>query len=511
MVVVVDEKKATEVATLEEAREVIGELLPLVKENHLLRLQLDALKHRLFGKKSEKGVPAEQGHFPFVGEPAAGEVSPGASDEEVQESQPPTRRHKGRRPLPKEFPRVREEVPARPEDLHCSGCNAEKVKIREEISEAVDYQPASIFIRERVRGVYACPDCETEISCPPLPPRPIEKGRAEPGLLAYVVTSKYADHLPLYRLEQILERHALTVSRRTLSEWNGAVADLLTPIVTAMKKEILSSAWIQCDDTTLTVTEDGSRTGHMWAYRSMEDDVVYDFTWARNREGPMRMLEGYRGYLQADAAPGYDELFRTRPEIVEVACWAHARRYFKEAADSSLLFCRQILVLIGRLYDVEREAKGTSAEERRQARQKHALPLLAEIKTALETAQDQVLPKSPTAKAIAYTLSNWQALTRYIDDGRLHIDNNGAERAIKPVVIGRKNWLFCGSESAAHRAAILLSLVQSSKHHGVDPFTYLRDVIDRVSVHPMSRVGELTPREWKRLRQLAAGSDRAAA
>ena len=510
MVVVVDEKKATEVATLEQAREVIGELLPLVKENRLLRLQLDALKHRLFGKKSEKGVPPEQGHCSFV-EAAAGEVLPDASDEAVEE--PPVRRsrHKGRRPLPKEFPRVREEVPARPEDLHCGCCNAEKVKIREEVSDSVDYQPASVFIRERVRGVYACPQCEGEISSPPLPARPIEKGRAEPGLLAYVVTSKYADHLPLYRLEQILERHALTVSRRTLSEWNGAVADLLEPIVTAMHKQILSSPWIQCDDTTLTVTEDGSRTGHMWAYRSMENDVIYDFTWARNREGPMRMLEGYRGFLQADAAPGYDELFRTRPEIVEVACWAHARRYFKEACDSTLLFCRQILVLIGRLYDIERDAKGVSVEERYQARQKHALPLLAEIKTALESGRDQALPKSPTAKAITYTLSNWQALTRYTEDGRLKIDNNGAERAIKPVVIGRKNWLFCGSEAAAHRAAILLSLVQTCKHHGVDPFIYLRDVIDRVSVHPMSRVSELTPREWKRLREPAAATDLAAA
>ncbi len=510
MVVAVDTKKAAEVATLDEAREVIGELLPLVQENKLLRLELHALKHRLFGKKSEKGVPPEQGHFPFV-EAAAGLVSAGASDEEVEEKVVRKPQHKGRRPLPKEFPRVREDVPARPEDLCCASCESPKVKIREEVSEGVDYQPASVFIRERVRGVYACPQCEGEISSPPLPPRPIEKGRAEPGLLAYVVTSKYADHLPLYRLEQILERHAFTVTRRTLSEWNGAVADLLAPVATALHKEILSSPWVQCDDTTLTVTEDGSHTGHMWAYRSMLNDVVYDFTWARNREGPTRMLEGYRGFLQADAAPGYDELFRTRPEIVEVGCWAHARRYFKEACDASLMFCRQILVLIGRLYDIERDVKGVSDDERLQARLKHALPVLTEMKVALETARDQVLPKSPTAKAIHYTLSNWHALTRYTEDGRLKIDNNGAERAIKPVVIGRKNWLFCGSEAAARRAAILLSLVQTCKNHGLDPFTYLRDVIDRVSVHPMSRVGELTPREWKRLRQLNVATETAAA
>ena len=270
-----------------------------------------------------------------------------------------------------------------------------------------------------------------------------------------------------------------------------AVADLLAPLVRhGLTAELLASPWIQCDDTTLDVQvedrEPHIREGHMWTYRALGGEVVYDFTWARTGAGPEQMLAAYRGYLQVDAAPAYDRLFASHPEIVEVGCMAHARRYFKAAVPSAAAVAVPMLTHIGELYGIERAGAGLTAEARRTLRPESAVPLLERLRQWLEQLAPTVLPKSPLAEAIGYMRGNWQALTRYTEDGRLKIDNNGAERAIKPVVLGRKNWLFCGSEAAAHRAAILLSLVQTCKHVGVDPFAYLRDVIERVSTHPMA-------------------------
>jgi transposase len=503
--------------SIEEAHQLIAllqdELRKVQRENQSLQHRVDLLCRRLFGRQSEKGLTVpEQGLLPFA--TAAGVVTPEASDEqsaadaESSEKTPPARRrkHPGRRTLPSDLPRERVEVTPAPSDLLCQHCDAPKMRIGEDRTETLDYVPAAFMIREYVRGKYACKVCQDGVTQAALPARPIEKGRPEPGLLAHVVTSKYADHLPLYRLEAIFARHGIEVSRRTLAEWNGATADLLMPVVAvALKAQVLESPWIQFDDTTLDVQVDDRepkiRTGHMWVYRGAFGEVVYDFTWARSREGPMRMLEGFRGYAQADAAPAHDELFRQYPEIVEVACWAHARRYFKEAVGSAPVPAGRVVLLVGELYGVERAAAELSSEARQRMREEKSRPILKRIFEYLDEIQLGALPKSPLGEAIGYARRNRDALTRYLEDGRLKIDNNGAERAIKPLVIGRKNWLFCGSEAAAHRTAILLSLVQTCKHLGVDPFVYLRDVIDRVSTHPMSRILDLTPREWKRLRQ----------
>jgi transposase len=517
-------RQATEqLATLADARQLIetlgGELDAAHRAVAALRHRLDRLCRHVFGRRSEKGVPEGQGLLARPG--AAGPSAPDASDEdapagsEVPATPARRRTHRGRRRLPAELPRERIEIPPRPADAHCPQCAGETVRIRDEVTEGLDYQPASFVIREYVRGVYVCPGGASAPSQPPLPARPIEKGRPEPGLLAQVVTSKYGDHLPLYRLAQIFARHGVVVTRRTLAEWNGAVADLLAPVVTrGIKGELLASPWIQCDDTTIDVQVDDRqpqiRTGHLWTYRGMGGEVVYDFTWSRNGEGPERMLAAYRGYLQADAAPAYDGLFARHPDIVEVGCWAHARRYFKAAVSSAAAVAVQMRMLIRELYAIERGTADLAADARGAVREARAAPRLARIRAWLKELEPTVLPKSPLAEAIGYVIGNWDALTRYTQDGRLKIDNNGAERAIKPVVLGRKNWLFCGSEAAAHRAAILLSLVQTCKHVGVDPFVYLRDIIDRVSAHPMARIGELTPRPWRQLRQSAKASPAAA-
>ncbi len=238
----------------------------------------------------------------------------------------------------------------------------------------------------------------------------------------------------------------------------------------------------------------------MWVYRGEAGDQVR-LPWKRNREGPQRMLAGYRGYLQADAAPAFDEVFEQSPEIIEVGCWAHARRYFKEAVSSAALPATQVLAWIGELYGIERHAKQAKLSEAACAelRQQRAQPILRKLQAYLAEQRDMQLPKSPFGQAVGYTLRNWQALNRYVEHGALEIDNNGAERAIKPLVLGRKNWLFIGSEAAAHRTAILLTLVHSAKAQQLDPFAYLRDLIERVSTHPMSRIDELTPRRWKEL------------
>ncbi|MBI4515947.1 MAG: IS66 family transposase [Deltaproteobacteria bacterium] len=484
---VVDVVAVRDTETQAVVDELSSEIDRLNRENAALRQRVQLLTHRLFGRRSEKGVPVvEQGVLPF--EPAvAGAVQAETTDEsareETSERAPRRRRHPSRRRLPADLPRERIEVVPPASERHCPTCDSAKVRIGADTTEELDYVPASFVIREYVRPKYACVSCQQGVVQAVLPARPIEKGRPGPGLLAHVVTSKYADHLPLYRLEQIFARHGVEMTRRTLSEWNGAVADLLEPIVRAMHREqVCQSPWIQCDDTTLDVQDPSRapeiRTGHLWVYRAEAGDVVYDFTWLRNRDGPLRMLADYRGYLQADAAPAYDDVFAQHPEIIEVGCWAHARRYFKEAMPTAALACAQVLALIGQLYGIERTAsdRHLDASARRRLRQEQARPVLERLRAYLQEQAATALPKSPLATAVGYALRNWGALTRYTEDGRLKIDNNGAEQALRPIVLGRKNWLFAGSEAAAHRTAILCSLVQTCKHLQINPFVYLRDV-----------------------------------
>jgi transposase len=477
-----------------------------------LEQQLHWLRKQVFGRRSEKGVPIEQQALPFA--TAAGQIEADARDEEgdaaLTEVPAHTRRKRGgRRPLPDDLPREIVELQPADVDLCCQGCQSEKVRIGEDRTEELDYQPSSMLVRVFVRPKYACRQCESGVVQAALPARPIEKGRPGPGLLAHVITSKYGDHLPLYRLEQIFPRHGIEISRKTLSEWCGAVADLLRPVATQIAADVLGSKWVQCDDTGVDVQDRSVnpqiRKGHVWAYRGSDASAFYDFTWMRNSEGPLRVLAHFKGYLQADAAPCFDEPFRTLP-ITEVGCWTHARRRFKEAVRTSPKEAAQVVVWIGELYGLERSAKKNKLddEQRRALRQERSLPILSRIHAYLQEIAITALPKSPLGDAIGYALRQWDALNRYTEDGSLEIDNNGAENALRPLCLGRKNWLNFGSERAAHRAMVLLTLVQTCKAHHVDPFQYLRDVIDRVSTHPMSRIDELTPRRWKELRQRAA-------
>lgn len=482
-----------------------------------LEQRVDWLSRYVFGRRSEKGVPEGQQALAFAS--SAGEVDERATDEDDTAAATvdvPAHRRKrgGRKPLPENLPREIIEIELAKEDRHCAGCDTEKTRIGEDRTEQLDYQPASFFIREYVRPKYACRKCQRGVTQAALPARPIEKGRPGAGLLAHVVTSKYGDHMPYYRLEPIFRRHGIEIRRSTLSEWCGAVSDLLKPVATQIAAEVLGSNWIQSDDTTVEV-QDRSRSpaypkGHIWVYRGEDGSAFYDFTWKRNSEGPLRILQQYRGHLQADAAPAYDDVYSRLP-IIEVGCWAHVRRRFKEAVRTSPKQAAHVVALIGELYGLERSAKKRKldADGRKQLRQQQSKPILERIHGYLKTITVTTLPKSPLGDAIGYALRQWDALRRYTENGSLEIDNNGAENALRPLCLGRKNWLFIGSEAAAHRTMVLLTLVQTCKAHQVDPFVYLRDVIDRVSTHPMSRIDELTPRRWKELRQQAAATQAA--
>jgi transposase len=316
-----------------------------------------------------------------------------------------------------------------------------------------------------------------------------------------VLTSKYGDHLPLHRLEAIFQRHGVTLARSTLCDWVGECATLLTPLVQEMHRQILLSPKIHTDDTPVTARNGSGKEkhkGYLWAYIGLGPNVVFDYTSGHSREGPLRFLGDYAGYVQADAYNGYDALF-AKGRATEVACWAHTRRKFFDAQGSDPARATEMLVLIGDLYEIEARAKekNLTREQIPALRQKESQPILEVIEKRLALWGPQVLPKSPLGQAIGYAQGQWQALNRYLDDGVLDIDNNLAERTLRMVAVGRKNWLFVGHDNGGHRAAIIYSLVARCKLCGIDPFAYFRDVLERISTHPASRIAELLPRNWK--------------
>jgi transposase len=302
-------------------------------------------------------------------------------------------------------------------------------------------------------------------------------------------------------LEAIFQRHGVTLARSTLCDWVGQCATLLTPLVQEMHRQILLSPKIHTDDTPVTARNGSGKDkhkGYLWVYIGVGPDVVFDYTSGHSREGPLRFLGDYAGYVQADAYNGYDALF-AQGHATEVACWAHTRRKFFDAQGSDPARAAEMLVLIGDLYEIEARAKEEHWErdQIRALRQKESKPILAVIEERLVLWGPQVLPKSPLGQALGYAQGQWPALNRYLDDGVLDIDNNLAERTLRMIAVGRKNWLFVGHDNGGHRAAIIYSLVASCKLCGIDPFAYLRDVLERISTHPASRIVELLPRNWK--------------
>lgn len=354
------------------------------------------------------------------------------------------------------------------------------------------------------------------IAVAPKPTQPIDGGLPGPGLLAHVVVSKFCDHLPLHRQESILARHGVELARSTMCDWVAAVANLLLPIYVAMRSDILLSRVVQTDETRVPVQDLGSRktkSGRLWVYVGDRNHphLVYDYTPDKGRDGPAKVLRDYRGYLQADAANVFDGIYRPGG-IVEVGCWAHARRYFHEARDSDPVRSAEALARIGAFYGIEDEAGAHAIKEklegdaadalRLQYRRERTLPKRQEFAAWMEEESPRVLPKSPIGQAMAYAKRQWPALLRFAEAGYLALDNNASERALRAVALGRKNWLFAGSDAGGKTAAVLYSLVQTCKREGIDPFAYLQDVRTRFPTAGRTAALDFSPSSWSTARPL---------
>jgi transposase len=455
-------------------RDLLAEIRRLRRENEQLRYRLDQALRLHFGQRSERTRPRRVRVPPC----------------DKGEGEKATRRGHGRQPLPGHLPRQRVEYDLAEADKPCPCCGGPRACIGEQVSEQLDYRPASYFVVQHVRKTYACRSCDGPserrfATAGPAVVGPVPKGLAGPGLLAHLVTCKYADHLPLHRLEGIVARSGVRLSRSTLCDWMASAAALVGPLVGLMHARLLLSRAVHTDDTSVPFLERGrdtARDGHLWVYIGdrCHPYTVFDFTAHYRRDGPEQFLKGYTGYLQADALAQYEGLFATG-EVVHVACWAHARRRFVEAQASSPAEADEALKYIRKLYSVERELGERFAADndagRQQYRSAQTALVRAEFHAWLITQRVKALPKSPLGEAIGYALSNWAALMRYTEQGYLSIDNNRSERALRQVVVGRSNWQFCGSAAGGHTAAALYSVVGTCKHLGLDPFAFLREAL----------------------------------
>ena len=459
----------------------------LTTENQRYKTQVLTLQEQLnlalakrYAASSEKISPDQVCMFNEA--EAAVESAPDADDEIIVPAH--TRKKRGRKPLPDNLPRVDvvHEIPE--SERHCDHDGQLLAEIGEVISEQLDIIPAKIQVIRHIRKKYAC-NCGKTIKAAPLPAQPIPKSMASPGLLAHITVSKYQDALPLYRQETILQRIGVDIPRATLANWMIRAGTLIQPLINLLQDRLLAYDIIQMDETTVQVLkEDGKAAqskSYLWLQRGGPPDqpvVLYDYDPGRGAGVPMRLLTGFTGYLQTDGYDGYNAVV-AKNKLVHVGCMAHARRKFSEAVKAQGKKkkrgkAHRGLALIQKLYRVEKQARKLDAEDRHACRQQEARPALGELRAWLDEALLQVPPKSATGKALNYLNREWGKLTRYLDDGRLEIDNNGAENAIRPFVVGRKNWLFSDSVKGVNASANLYSLIETAKANGLEPYAYLR-------------------------------------
>lgn len=470
-----------------------------------LKLLVLKLKRMHFGQRSEK-LNAEIAQLELRLEDleanqAAAEPLPLLSAAVALNERAPKK--PARRPLPAELPR--EIVTITPQQKACPDCGGTLRPLGEDVAEMLEYVPAQFKVLRTVRPKLSC-GCCSRIVQEPAPYRPIDKGLAGPGLLAHVLVAKYADHLPLYRQAEIYARGGVELDRSTMADWVGGASRTLRPLVEALKSYVRSAEKLHGDDVPVPVLEPGNgktKTGRLWTY--VRDDrpaggnaasaVWFAYSPDRKGEHPAAHLKNYRGVLQADGFAGFNRLYETG-RIVEAACWAHVRRKFFDLHQGHASpVAKEALARIGQLYGIEKEIRGRSPAERREARQARSRPLLEAMYAWLKATMSMLSKKSDLAKAISYALERWTALLVFVNDGRVEMDNNTAERALRTVALGRKNYLFAGSDAGGERAAAIYSLLGSAKLNGIDPEAYMTSVLRRIADHPINRIEELLP--WK--------------
>jgi len=415
----------------------------------------------------------------------------------VQAPAKPARKRAGRQALPPELPRI--EHRHEPESCQCGQCGADMVKIGEDVSEQLDVEPARFFVHRHIRPQYACRPCQT-VTAAPIPAAVIDGGLAAVGLLAWVAACKYLDHLPLYRIEQIAARQGVPLARSTLGEWIGRIGVALQPLADRLAELLRERSCLHADETPVRQLDPGSgktRHAYLWAYRSNALDdgpsvVVFDYQASRAGAHARAFLHGWGGHLMVDDYAGYKALLTAGP--IELACLAHIRRkFFDVHAASGSPVAEEALRRIAQLYAIEEQATGMTPAQRLALREQHAIPTLAAMHAWLLTTQRGVAAGSGTAKAIEHALKRWPALQRYASSGSLPIDNNPVENAIRPIAIGKKNWLFAGSERAGRRAAAIQSLFATAKLNGLDPSRWLADTLEKLPTCPNSKIDSLLP------------------
>lgn len=499
-------------------RELLDALHKSQHEREGIQQRLDLLLRKLYGPKAERFNPDQPWLLPEL---AVEPPTEKPLSEETPNEETPTNGNKkkrnggGRKKLPENLPRIRIEHTLAEAERICPCCNDVCVKFGEDVSEQLDYQPASLFVNQHVRFKYACTKCRDHITVGHAPIAVINKGLPGPGLLAHIAASKYADHLPLHRLERIMSRHGVELSRKTMCDWMAHVAHMLNPLVDLMANLVRQSKALHTDATRMPYLDPDvkgkSLSGQMWTFVGDRDHPFDLFAFGLDHSAVCidEFLDGYRGYLNADAHNLYDHLF-TSGAIHELGCWTHGRRKFFDAKDNDAQRSATAMAYIRQLYAIEEEARvhiamhklqGVEADEiRKTSRQNKSLPVLGAMKTWLVTEQPKVLPKSLIGLAIAYTLRHWNALERYTTDGFLDIDNNVAERTLRHIAVGRKNWLFAGSAEGARSAATLFTITSTCHRHKVDVFAYLDDMLKRLAHDPNpppDHLRECLPDRWK--------------
>jgi transposase len=487
-----------EITSVDQAR---GVVTSLFNELQQARWRVAQLEKQLYGASSERRVEEnlskEQTLFSLFPR-----VQPAAVQQVLAPTQESNREPRTRRqPAAKVLETVTERI--EPKEKVCAHCGKDKCEIGCEKSERFEYVPAKVIRHEILRPKLACPCGKGGVSIAPLPPMVVAQGQPGAGLVAHVLLSKFVDHLPLYRQQQQFARLGVNFPKSTLGDWVEQGAMWLQPIVREMKRQLLLSDYVQVDETPVRVQDPDvtgkCATGWLWVLGVPQKDVIFEFHPGRGKECAQQLLGGFKGYLQRDGYGVYGSLAREDLKLIPVGCWAHARRKFIDAIEVQRDQATPIVDELRKLYLVERHAQdeGLTPEQRHHLRQQLSLPILRALQPLLQSTQERVLPQSPLGKAARYCLAEWEALNQYLSDGRLEIDNNLTENAIRPSAVGKKNWLFIGHPEAGWRSAVIYSIVVSCRRRAIEPWDYLRDVLARLPAMHQSELPSLLPANWK--------------